>query len=154
MNTKRKHFPGIVTQDRDGSTVLGVWFPDFDGCVTSGQTLDEAYRLAVEVLQFHIDGLLEDGAAIPPPGWNSVEELARDDAESRLVAVFAVPADVPTRAKRVNITLEENLLARLDEEAARLGLARSALLAEAARRFIQSDGSELSQLEDVEGRPS
>lgn len=137
MTTRRKHYPGLVTQDRDGLSALGVWFPDFDGCVTAGQTLDEAYKNASEALQFHIDGLLEDGAAVPTPGWTDIEELAKDDEESRLVAVIAVPADVPTRAKRVNITLEENLLARLDEEAARLGLARSALLAEAARRFIR-----------------
>ena len=133
----KKHYPGIVTRDERISDTLGVHFPDFDGCVTVGQTLDEAYQNACEALKFHIDGLIEDGDPIPAPGWADIEQDSYDDAESRLVAVVAIPVDVPTKAKRINITMDETLLVRIDEQASALGLPRSTFLAEAARQLLR-----------------
>lgn len=44
---------------------------------------------------------------------------------------------VPAKAVRINVTIEEGLLARIDRAAKRKGLTRSALLAEGARRVIE-----------------
>ena len=46
---------------------FGVSFPDFPGCVTAGRTLEDARRMAVEALSQHIEGMMEDGDAIPQP---------------------------------------------------------------------------------------
>lgn len=135
----RKHYPGIVERDRDSNRTLGVWFPDLPGCVTVGQSLDEAYRNAGEALQFHIDGLVEDGDPISSPDWANVEKHARDDEDSVLVAVIAVPVDVTTKAKRINITIDETLLSRIDQHASALGVPRSTFLAEAARALLRSE---------------
>ena len=45
----------------------GVSFPDFPGCVSVGDTVDDAIHLGSEVLAFHVEGLAEDGEAIPEP---------------------------------------------------------------------------------------
>ncbi|MCA3277257.1 MAG: type II toxin-antitoxin system HicB family antitoxin [Methylobacterium sp.] len=52
---------------KESGSGYGVSFPDFPGCVTVGVTLEEARREAVEVLALHIDGMIEDGEAIPEP---------------------------------------------------------------------------------------
>ena len=54
---------GIIHKEPESD--YGVSFPDFPGCVTAGKTLAEAERLAQEALQFHIDGMREDGDALP-----------------------------------------------------------------------------------------
>jgi len=66
----------------------GVSFPDFPGCVTVGVTLDEARREAVEVLALHIDGMIEDGEAIPEPA--SLEAVMAQ-SETRDAVAFLVP---------------------------------------------------------------
>jgi predicted RNase H-like HicB family nuclease len=42
-------------------------FPDFDGCVSSGDTLDELVNNAKDGLLLHIGGMREDGDEIPSP---------------------------------------------------------------------------------------
>lgn len=67
----------------------GVSFPDFPGCVTAGTTLDEAHRHAAEALALHIDGMIEDGEAIPEP--SSLEDVMMA-AEGCAAVAFLVPA--------------------------------------------------------------
>ena len=115
---------------------FGVSFPDFPGCTTVARSLDEAVAKATEVLAFHAEGLAEDGA-LPQP--RTLEELRKDrefrtDAKGALVAL--VPYLPPTRATRINITLDELLLARIDNAATALGETRSGFLAAAARKRL------------------
>lgn len=44
-----------------------VTFPDLPGCITEGDTLEEALRMAKEALELHIYGMEEDGDDIPQP---------------------------------------------------------------------------------------
>ena len=50
-----------------GANSYGAYVPDLPGCVAVGETKADAHRLITEAIQFHIEGLLEDGAVIPPP---------------------------------------------------------------------------------------
>ena len=52
-------------------------FPDFPGCITVGSTIREAHRFAVEALEFHIEGMREDGKPIPEP--SSLAEVMDDE---------------------------------------------------------------------------
>ena len=118
--------------------IYGVSFPDFPGCTTGATDLDEAMRKAAEVLAFHAEGLAEDGA-LPVP--RTLAALRRDaefrrDAEDAMVAM--VPYQPPSRAVRINITLEESLLSRIDSAAQAGGETRSGFLAEAARKRLRS----------------
>ena len=46
---------------------FGAYVPDLPGCVAVGNTRDEVMTLIHEVIEFHIDGLKEDGLPVPPP---------------------------------------------------------------------------------------
>ncbi len=50
-----------------GETSYGAYVPDLPGCVAVGETLEEVKALIQEAISFHIEGLQEDGLAIPEP---------------------------------------------------------------------------------------
>ena len=55
----------IVIEKRE--TGYGAYVPDLPGCVAVGATLSETTRLVREANEFHLEGLREDGIAIPEP---------------------------------------------------------------------------------------
>lgn len=55
----------IVERADDGG--FGAWSPDLPGCVATGPTFDECVESMREALAFHLDGLREDGLAVPEP---------------------------------------------------------------------------------------
>lgn len=55
-----------------GESSYGAYVPDLPGCVAAGATKEEAIRLIQEAIEFHIEGLKEDGEPVPPPS-SSVE---------------------------------------------------------------------------------
>lgn len=58
-----RNYIGLIHKDADSH--FGVSFPDFPGIVTAGTTLDDARAMAEEALALHVEGLVEDGVAIP-----------------------------------------------------------------------------------------
>ena len=46
---------------------FSAYVPDLPGCVTTGRTVEETKRNMAEAIAFHLDGMIEDGAAIPGP---------------------------------------------------------------------------------------
>ena len=44
-----------------------AYVPDFPGCVATGFTVEETEREIREAIGLHIEGLIEDGLAIPQP---------------------------------------------------------------------------------------
>jgi predicted RNase H-like HicB family nuclease len=119
----------LVHKDSD----YGISFPDFPGCVTAGVTLEEAHFNAYEALQFHVDGMVEDGEAIPNP--SRAEDLSPEALDSALLLVVGVR--LPGKARRLNITMDENLVKAVDQAAEAQGMNRSAFLAEGARRLLR-----------------
>ncbi|MGI8569766.1 MAG: type II toxin-antitoxin system HicB family antitoxin [Methylocella sp.] len=59
------HYVAIV-EEEEGKAV-GVWFPDLPGCVSAGDTLDEAMLNAGEALGLWAEEMIESGLKIPPP---------------------------------------------------------------------------------------
>lgn len=53
-----------------GEQNYSAYAPDLPGCIATGATLAEVEREMVEAIQFHLQGLREDGLA--PPAPNSV----------------------------------------------------------------------------------
>jgi predicted RNase H-like HicB family nuclease len=45
----------------------GAWAPDLPGCVTTGPTVDETLANMREAIEFHLEGMREDGESIPAP---------------------------------------------------------------------------------------
>jgi predicted RNase H-like HicB family nuclease len=50
-----------------GQTSWGAHVPDLPGCVAVGESRAEALQLIQEAIDFHLDGLKEDGEPIPAP---------------------------------------------------------------------------------------
>ena len=50
-----------------GETSWGAHVPDLPGCVAVGETRDEVLELIREAIECHIDGLKDDGLAVPTP---------------------------------------------------------------------------------------
>jgi predicted RNase H-like HicB family nuclease len=124
-NLMRKLFYPAILEKEPGS-IYGVTFPDFLGCVSAGDTAEEALVNAHEALAGHVALMVQDGDALPKP--TAVEEVTSDPGVT-MVAVTIVGVTVPGRAKRVNVTLDEALLDEIDAIAKN----RSRFLAEAAR---------------------
>jgi predicted RNase H-like HicB family nuclease len=55
-----------------GESSYGAYVPDLPGCIASGETREEVLRLIHEAIEFHIQGLKEDGEIIPIPS-SSIE---------------------------------------------------------------------------------
>ena len=50
-----------------GESSYGAHVPDLPGCIAVGDTKEEVLALIKEAIEFHIDGLKEDGEPIPSP---------------------------------------------------------------------------------------
>ena len=50
-----------------GSTSFGAYVPDLPGCIAVGESRSEVSRLIQEAIQFHLEGMKEDGLEIPQP---------------------------------------------------------------------------------------
>ncbi|MDM9628937.1 type II toxin-antitoxin system HicB family antitoxin [Rhizobium sp. S152] len=128
-----RNYIGLIHKDAESD--YGVSFPDFPGAVTAGATLDEAREMAEEALAFHVEGLIEDGETLPQP--SSLETVMANPENKDGVAVLVSLKAASSRAVRINVTLPEDVLARIDAVAAAAGLSRSAFLAKAAKHEIE-----------------
>jgi predicted RNase H-like HicB family nuclease len=127
-----RNYIGLIHKDADSD--FGVSFPDFPGVVTAGTNLDDARAMAEEALALHIDGLAEDGEAIPEP--SSLEEVMSDPDDRGAVAILVSVKTEQPKAVRVNVTLPEDVLEQIDKYAEAHGFTRSGLLTQAAKKLM------------------
>jgi predicted RNase H-like HicB family nuclease len=66
----------IALVHKDEGTSYGVSFPDVPGCISAGDTFEQAMAGAAEALAGHFAAMQADGEAIPPP--RSFDEIKRD----------------------------------------------------------------------------
>ncbi len=50
-----------------GTTSWGAYVPDLPGVIAVGDSRDEVERLIQEAVEFHLEGMREEGISIPPP---------------------------------------------------------------------------------------
>ena len=55
----------IVIERANGN--YSAYVPDLPGCVATGATVEETESSIREVIEFHLDGMREDGMVIPVP---------------------------------------------------------------------------------------
>lgn len=55
-----------------GETSFGAYVPDLPGCIAAAGTREEVLQLIHEAIEFHVEGLREDGQPIPEPS-SSIE---------------------------------------------------------------------------------
>jgi predicted RNase H-like HicB family nuclease len=129
-------YPVVIHKDHDSD--YGVTVPDLPGCFSAGVTADEALGNAIEAIECHVEGLLIDGESIPQ-GMPIEHYRAKREFASGIWALVDVDlSKLSGKAKRVNITLPERILAQIDSFASQTGDTRSGLLAHAALEYVST----------------
>lgn len=133
-----RHYIALIHKDADSD--YGVSFPDLPGLISAGVDLDDARAMAEEALALHLDGLAEDGEAVPEP--SSLEDIMADPENRDGVAVLVAAPRQAVKSVRVNVTIPEDVLAEIDRYAEDHGFTRSGFLVRAAREAIAGDHPE------------
>ena len=122
--------------DKQPESAYGAWFPDLPSVFTASDSEGDLVGNAIEALRLYA----EDAEMPEPSAIDNV--LGREDVRQALsegAFLIRVPLiDADTRVVRANLTFEAGMLRAIDEAAARRGLTRSAFLAGAARKEIES----------------
>ncbi|HLB42590.1 MAG TPA: type II toxin-antitoxin system HicB family antitoxin [Gammaproteobacteria bacterium] len=122
---------GLAEKVEDG---YSVFFPDFPGFGSAGDTLEEARKNAKEGLVAHIELMVEDEEHIPQSSsLDKVMQLPNAKECIPLIISIIAPSG---KAQRINITMDTALLHAIDSAATSQHKTRSALLAEAAQRLL------------------
>ncbi len=119
-------YPVVIHKDTDSD--YGATVPDLPGCISAGETFEQALSMVKEAIELHIEGMLEDGEDLPNP--SAIEKL--QSAKEYQGGVWAL-VDIDTEAllgpvERVNITVPRFALRRIDAAAQAAGLNRSQYL--------------------------
>ena len=56
----------VILEHAEGSN-YSAYVPDLPGCVSTGETREDALRNIREAIALHIEGMREDGLEIPSP---------------------------------------------------------------------------------------
>lgn len=135
---ERLHLAHVVALIHEEEGSYGISFPDFPGCVSGGDTLDEAIERGASALAFHVDGMVQDSD--PLPAIRSLTALRRDDIfneDATDAIVAAVPLELPGKPVSVNIVLDVQLLEAIDRAAEADGRTRSGFIADAAKSRLR-----------------
>ena len=130
MLKEKRTYVAVIKKSK--SSDYAVIFPDFPACITAGKTLEEARVLAEEALQFHVDGMIEDKAEIPNPSSLDIVKTKHKKSEIFLI----VPVRTPSKVARINITVDEKFLRKLDKYLESHDESRSSFLVSAAKRAM------------------
>lgn len=57
----------VIVIELDEAGGYSAWSPDLPGCVSTARSYDECVDNMREAVRFHLDGMREDGLAIPEP---------------------------------------------------------------------------------------
>lgn len=118
------YYTAIVERSKTG---FSVFFPDIPGCVSAGRTEQEVFANAEEALSLHLGEMARAGEIIP--GRSDVIPV---DPEVEEFCRFVARVELPGKAIRLNITMDEGLVAAIDRVASN----RSSFLADAARSAL------------------
>ncbi|HEY9721959.1 MAG TPA: type II toxin-antitoxin system HicB family antitoxin [Oscillatoriaceae cyanobacterium] len=112
----------------------GVFFPDFPGLASGGETLEEALIKAPQGLRFHVASMLADGDQVPAP--TPFDDLIADPQYQGLTPFVTEVSTEKPEVTRINLSMDKRLLREIDAHADRIGMTRSAFLADAAKRAM------------------
>ncbi len=88
----------IALVHKDQGTGYGVSFPDVPGCVSAGDTFEQAVANAAEALAFHFEGMKADRETIPAA--RTFEQIRKDPdfIEASIDAIVTMVAPRATMA--------------------------------------------------------
>lgn len=124
--------------------VYAVLFPDLLGCNTEGDSIEEAFAMAIEAVSDYVIALADDGDEVPCPSSKAkaMEKLQAQFAELGFgllpegTELHLVPApNLDTHIRKVAVSFSQYKLDMIDRKAKALGMTRSGFLAAAASEY-------------------
>lgn len=127
-------YPIYIEKDEDSD--YGVSVPDLPGCFSAGSTVEEAIANAEEAILTHLEGLMMDSDPIPYP--SNIKELQpKYNSMSGIWVLVSIDINqLSKETKRINITLPEIILSKVDSFATKEKETRSGLLTKAVLEYI------------------
>ena len=127
-------YPVYVHKDK--GSAYGLTFPDFPGCFSAADRLGDLPRMAQEAVEVHFEG---EELEIPQP--SVPEQWARDKrfTGGYWMLVEIDLSRVSSQPMRLNISLPEQLVKRIDAYAKTHHLSRSGFLAKAAEQVMANN---------------
>ena len=120
-------YPAVIHK---GNDEYGIFLPDFPGVVSGGTTVEECLRNLQDAVEtvYEVTGQKE----LPEPSRLD-DVVDSEGAQGGIVLLADIdPAFLSSKAIRVNLSIPEYLLARIDKKAHEHGLSRSAYMVQAA----------------------
>lgn len=128
-------YPVVI--HKDSGSDYGVTVPDLPGCFSAGDSLEDALRNTFEAIECHIEGLLLDHDPIPAAQPMEAHQ-SNPDYQGGVWALVAIDlTKIEGKAVRVNISIPERLLDKIDKYAKEAGETRSGLLTRAALEYVE-----------------
>lgn len=134
-------YPAVFA--KEGNNVYSVSFPDLPGCLTEGDSLEEALDMAASALRLHIYGMEADGDPLPNP--TPPEELRVDEGFVTLVSVWMPPFRKLMARKSVKKTL--TIPKWLNDIGEREGVNFSYLLQESLKEYLKENSPEYKDVD-------
>ena len=131
----------VVALIREENGVYRALFPDFPGCTTAANNPNSIIAKATEALSHHIARMMADGRELPQVrslAWFAADPTFLADSDSLMIVLVSY-APAP-REVRVEVTLDESLLARIDSAAETTEETRSEYIAGAVRQRLTKEG--------------
>ncbi len=131
----------VVALIREENGVYRAWFPDFPGCTTAANDPNTVIAKASGALSHHTARMIADGRELPQVrslAWFAADPTFLADSGSLMIVLVSyTPAP---REVRVEVTLDESLLARIDSAAEATKETRSEYIAGAVRQRLTEEG--------------
>jgi len=127
-------YPVII--HKDSNSDYGVTVPDLPGCFSAGVSIEEALREALEAVECHVEGLLIDDEDIPLPVEIERHQQNPDFANGIWALVDVDLSKLSGKVRRVNVTIPERILKRIDASAKQNGESRSGLITAATIAYM------------------
>jgi len=116
-----RNYPAVIFKDKKSD--YGVSFPDFPGCITAGDTVEEAYEMAKEALEFHIEGMMQDKDDIPDP--SPLHTVKANPEYKDAYDILLIPVSIQSQSVRIDITIRKHVLNKADSFCRNRQLSRS-----------------------------
>lgn len=127
-------YVALFNEEKHG---FSVEFSDFPGCVTCGDTLDEAVDHAHEALAMFAEDMAERGEPMPEPSTKKQLLAMPEHAGKRAINV-KVQGD-GTDFEEFEMVMHSYLLGRIEKYCREHGVSPADFLAVAAREAIKND---------------
>ena len=123
-------FAVVVHHEEDSA--YGVTVPDLPGCYSAGDSFDEALDNVIEAIEFHLEGLADEGLDIPSAEAIDVHFDNPDYAGGTWGFVEIDLTPYLGKTEKINVTLPSAVIRKIDAKHKN----RSRFLAEAALKAL------------------